>query len=296
MERSEKKNKRIGMITSLGIHGLLALLFILSMAWRAPDPPLPEFGIELNIGFDTEGTGDEQIDTETATETTQETQSEDEPVESTPEETAPEVQPEKNETPVEEVVTSKLESDVVVKEEKKEKPKEEVKKVEPEKPKEEPKKPEPEKVKVEYKKEDAKVTDKATETKGTQPLSEGDDKNKTGNKGDPKGTLNPDASYTGKPGGGAGGDGLSLAMPGWAWADEPNINAITDTQPGKIVLEIECDADGEIVRVTAVERGLSPKTEQMLIEAIRKSSLMKTADGQAPDRSKGKVVFVLKAR
>lgn len=293
MEQSEKRNKRIGLIASLGVHGLLALLFILSMAWRAPDPPLPEFGIELNFGVDTEGSGEEPVPSTTAS-AEEQTEEVPEEVETAPAEPETEKQPEADDKPVEEVVTSKLESDVAVKEEK-QKVKEEVKNPEPEK-KEEVKKVEPEKVKVEYKKEDAKVTDKATDTKGNQPLSEGDDKNKTGDKGDPKGTLNPDAQYTGKPGGGAGGDGLSLAMAGWAWADEPRIGDLTDTQPGRVTFEIECDDNGEIVRVTPTERGLSPKTEQMLIEAIRKSSLVRTAGSQAPERSKGKVVFILKAR
>jgi protein TonB len=51
-EQQEKKNKTIAMITSVGIHGLLLLAFMLMMAWRAPNPPLPEYGIELNPARD----------------------------------------------------------------------------------------------------------------------------------------------------------------------------------------------------------------------------------------------------
>jgi outer membrane biosynthesis protein TonB len=290
---SEKKNKRIGMITSLGLHGLLALLFILSMAWRAPDPPLPEFGIELNFGMDTEGSGEEPIVSPTATDNEQ-SEPETEEAESTPVEPVQEEQP-ADDQPLEEVVTSKQESEVVVKEEK-EKVKEEVKKHTPEKPKEEVKKVEPEKVKVEYKKDDVKSTDKPTDTQGNQPLSEGDDKDKTNDKGDPKGKLDPNASYTGTPGGGAGGDGLSLSMTGWAWADEPKIDKISDTQAGRIRFEIECDENGDIVSVRSLERGLSPRTEQMLKDAIQNSSLMRQGGTKAPPRSKGTVTFELKVR
>jgi protein TonB len=62
-EHQESKNKRIAMITSVGIHGLLLLAFMLMMAWRAPNPPLPEYGIELNFGMDEQGGGEIQPET-----------------------------------------------------------------------------------------------------------------------------------------------------------------------------------------------------------------------------------------
>jgi protein TonB len=62
-EHQERKNRRIAMITSVGIHGLLLLAFMLMMAWRAPNPPLPEYGIELNFGMDDQGGGEIQPET-----------------------------------------------------------------------------------------------------------------------------------------------------------------------------------------------------------------------------------------
>ena len=60
MNSDENKNKRIGMVTSIGIHLTLFLIFFFLTAWRAPNPPNPEFGIELNFGLDNEGSGDVQ--------------------------------------------------------------------------------------------------------------------------------------------------------------------------------------------------------------------------------------------
>ena len=60
MESGEKRNNRIGIITSLGIHVALFVVLFFMMAWRAPDPPLPEYGIELNFGLDDQGSGDVQ--------------------------------------------------------------------------------------------------------------------------------------------------------------------------------------------------------------------------------------------
>lgn len=58
-EEEEKKNKRWGMIVSLGLHLSLLILFFFLLAWREPNPPLPEYGIELNFGM-VEGYGNEQ--------------------------------------------------------------------------------------------------------------------------------------------------------------------------------------------------------------------------------------------
>jgi outer membrane biosynthesis protein TonB len=268
-EKQEQKNRRIGLLTSIGVHAALLLLFLFAMAWRAPDPPLPEFGIIVNVGFDDEGSGDVQTDKPASDPTTQEEEQViEEPVETPPVEEKP---VDKVET--QEVITSKIESPVVV-----EKKEETVK----EKPKDEPKK-EAEKVKTEYKPTDAK--------------SEGDDVNKTGNKGQPEGTLDPNGQYTGKPGGGGGGNGTSLSMSGWAWAEQPNTSGIPDNESGRIVFKIECDENGDIIKIETSERGVSPKTEQILRAAIERTSLVRDAKaGPAPLSSSGTVTFVIKSR
>jgi protein TonB len=265
MEKNEAKRQRIAFATSAGVHLLLVLFFLMSMAWRAPNPPLPEFGIELNFGDSPEGSGDVQPETSTATPDQPEVTEElpDEEITEAQQEVTPEVVPSNQES----VVTE---------------PKEEKQKV-VETPTEE-------------KKVDASSVYKPAEKEGTQPVSQGDDKDKTGDKGDPKGVPDPNAAYTGKAGGGAGGDGMSLNMAGWAWAEQPTIPQVPDNADGRIVFEIECDEHGEIVGIKTLERGLSPKAEQMLIEVIRNNSLVKTGGGDAPERSKGRVVFILKTK
>lgn len=278
-EQQENKNKRIAMIVSVGIHGLLLLAFMLLMAWRAPNPPLPEYGIEVNFGVDDQGSGEIQPETtpgapEESEQQEQEPQPEQEKVEETP----------VNEKPIEQVV-SKLESPVVVKEGKKETVKETVKeKPVDTKPKEAPK----EEVKP--------VEDKVTGgKKGDATTSHGDDKDKVGDKGNPEGKLDAKALY-GQPGGGGGGDGFGLSMAGWAWADAPRIPNLPDNEDGRVEFEIECDADGEIVSIQTIQRGLSAKAEQLLRDEILRNSLMRTSAGKVPERSKGRVVFILKTK
>jgi protein TonB len=96
-EEKDKKNKQFGIFISIGTHIAVILLFIFLVAWRAPNPPLPEFGIELNFGTSDQGTGDIQPETAPA-----EAEQEEDALPDTPEEVAEEIVEESIETPVEE--------------------------------------------------------------------------------------------------------------------------------------------------------------------------------------------------
>ncbi len=282
-EQQEKKDKTIALITSIGIHGLLLLAFMLLMAWQAPNPPLPEYGIELNFGMDDQGGGEIQPETSPG-----EQQAEDDTQQ---EDTSEPVQEEVIEKPIEQVV-SKVESPIVVKEEVKETKKEVVK----DKPVETKVKDIP---KEEVKKQDKEVKvaeEKGTDTKkGDNTTSQGDDKGKTGDKGNPEGKLDAKSLY-GQQGGGGGGDGFGLSMSGWVWADDPIVPNLPDNEDGRIEFEIECDENGDIIGIQTIQRGLSPRAEQLLKDEIRKNSLVRTSSGKAPERSKGRVVFILKTK
>jgi outer membrane biosynthesis protein TonB len=286
--KQEKKNRNVGLWTSLGVHAGLFLVLFFVIAWRAPDPPLPEYGIELNFGLDDQGSGDIQPDepageagqsvtSETVAEQVPEQQSE------TPAEIS-ETAEEKEVTPV----PSKTESPVSVKEAKK--PVAESK----EAAKAEAKTPTKEST-VTAPSETTKETAKEEATRKGEAASQGDDTNKTGDKGSEQGTLDAKALY-GTPGGGGGGTGMNLQMSGWTWADEPSIPQLPDNENGRVVFEIECDENGDITGITTLERTLSPKAEQLLKDMIRKNALVRTSGGKVPERSRGKLVFVLRTK
>lgn len=120
-EENEKKNKRIALFTTIGVNGILLVLLLFVIAWKAPDPPLPEYGIELNFGMDSQGSGDIQPEDPVGDESNSNEEQESTPEEVVPQEAVPETaaeQPAPTETAVEEV-SNKLESPVVVKEKKK---------------------------------------------------------------------------------------------------------------------------------------------------------------------------------
>ncbi len=264
------------MFTSLGIHAAILLAFLFMMAWRAPNPPFPEYGIELNFGLDNQGSGDIQPETPA---TAEETPTDEPPAN----ETITESQDEKKEetTPKEEVVeqpVSKEESPVVVKETKKET---EVKPIKEDKKKEE--------------KSEVKVAEvKPTEDKGTpKPANQGDDKKKVGDKGSEEGSLDATALY-GKQGGGGGGVGLDLA--GWNWDQIPRPNIPGNESNGKIIFEIKVDDNGEIISYRVLEKTLSIEAEKACKEAIEKLTFSKKSGAAVPDVSTGKITFVVRTQ
>ncbi len=286
MDAREKRNRRVGILTSVGVHAVVFLILFFVIAWRAPDPPLPEYGIELNFGLDDQGTGDVQPeepagdrgDSETEENAQTEKQEESSPAEETDESATAQT---------EEPVVSKAESPVTVKEEPKTTASKETTKPETK----EQSKESMEKL-TETKPKDAAAKDVTEKGDAT---SHGDDARKTGDKGSEEGKLDAKALY-GTPGGGGGGAGMNLQMSGWAWAEEPTIPQLPDNEDGRIVFEIECDENGDITGITSLERTLSPRAEQLLKDMIRKNSLVRTSGGMVPERSKGKIVFVLRTK
>ena len=282
------------MFTSLGVHAVIVLLLLFLVAWRAPNPPLPEFGIELNFGMAAQGSGEIQPTTPVGTAEAEPEQVEEEPEELpvpepeeiTEEEVVEEVVPEEAKSVQPEVV-SKIESPVVVEEKKEVKP--------VEKPKEKPvekvieKKPTPEPVKevpkAVYKpKTEPSTTGTTTEKAGT-PGSQGDDINKAGDKGDPAGSVDSKALY-GKQGGGGGG----VSMSGFGGFGHPDIETppLPDESYGVYEFNVKVDEQGYVISVTPVQRGLSFEAERRLKAAIQKIQFIPKGNTQP---SEGRITF-----
>lgn len=283
---NDKKSRRDGLIATIAFHGAIALVLILLVAWKAPNPPLPEYGIEINLGFADSGTGVIQPQTEVGNEgLSEETTAQPEPTQ--PQEQSAE---ENNTTPQEEVVTDET-NPVNVKEESKE-VKEEVKKETPKEVKPTPKE-EKKVVKEEAIYTPKETADKTAEQKKGENLSQGDDKNAAGDKGKPTGTLDPNASFSGLQGGGAGGSGDGLDLAGWTWDRKPN-PVFPGDERGTIVYTIEVDQDGQITKLIP-DRILSPETDRICRNEIRKITFTPTGSNP-PAVSRGKITIVVTAK
>jgi protein TonB len=290
-QEQEKKNKRIAALSTAGIQVLVVFLLFVIIAWRAPNPPLPEYGIELNFGLDTEGSGDIQPETPVGNEGDQPEESpQEEQVQEEPnvtEETVKEEAKPADIKEVEEQPVSKVESPAVVKEKEpeplKEKPKEKVeeKKVEkqPEVKKDQPK--------AVYKPSNEQATAEKEGNKEGIPGNHGDDKDKTGDKGNPEGKLDAKALY-GQPGGGGGG----VSMSGFNGFDWPKVQppALPDGAYGVYEFIVKVDAEGTVVKVTPVQRGLSLEAQRKLMEMIQQLEFIPKG-ANLPAESEGKITF-----
>ena len=319
-EELVKRNKMIASITTAGIQVVLFLVLFLFVAWRPPDPPLPEYGVELNFGLDAQGYGDVQPEAPVGDNGDRQEESKPEAKQPEPQKEPLEEEPEINEIkqevvskPVETKVpdpelTSTEESPVVVIE-KKEKP-EEIKPV-ADKPiekvevKKTPEKVEEKKVaekKVETKVQEApkavfKPKEQSTATatgdgdaegkKEGKPGNHGDDPGTTGDKGSPQGKLDAKALY-GQPGGGGGG----ISMSGFNGFDWPTVQAPTlpDEAFGVYEFMVKIDDQGDVISVTPLQRGLSLEAERKLKTVIQQ--LVFTPKGSnLPPQSEGKITF-----
>ena len=279
----EKKNKRVGMIVSLTVHTLLLLFFAFLIAWQEPDPPLPEYGIELNFGIDESGTGEVQPETPVKQiENKEETKTEEmQPDESQAEEPEPEVI---DKLAVEEVteVFEDDESEDVVQE------KTETDVVEEKMVKEEPVPAEPE-----VKAEENEVVPENDKGEKNVPdtANQGDKTDKTGDQGDEHGVIDARALY-GKPGGGGG---SSLALAGWMWDFKPKPND-TSNEVGRIVFEIKIDEQGEIISIKTLEKTVSPSIEKIYKTEVEKLTFSKTDNLPPAPISTGKITFIIKSK
>jgi len=291
----ERKNKRIGWIVSSGFHLALLLLFIFLIAWREPNPPLPEYGIEINFGTSEVGSGDIQPEDVSNQIENQENSQEDdlqpEEDESEVEETVPDQplqEPVTEETVEIPEITEDIESPDLIEEKSesntiREEQKEETQNAE-EKITEQP---------VEEDKEDTEGNQNEEAKEEEASTSHGDNIDKEGDKGDEEGTVDARALYGNKGGGG----GVSYQLAGWIIDFEPKVDDTISERGGKIVFEITIDDKGEIISVKTIERSVSPSVEKLYRDEVQKLTFSKTAENTRPAPvSKGKITFIIKAR
>ncbi|MCZ6694584.1 MAG: hypothetical protein O6939_11825 [Bacteroidetes bacterium] len=291
--QEEKKNQRIGAAVSVGIHGLVLLLFLFVFAWKAPDPPLPEYGIELNFGIGSPGSGIQPVTTPVESETIEESQLE-EPIDN-PIPTDIEQHPhESSETVVDE---TEMESESSLEEmEVRDVESPDVRQPAPEKT--EPNIAENEKsgsqiTETSESSVQVDVTDDGPEL-SVQPKqqNQGDEIETLGDSGDPKGKLDARALY-GKPG---GGDGASLQLAGWIWDFLPKPDDQSQ-ENGRIVFEIVIDEQGELIVVRTIEKTVSPQVEKIYKSEVEKLTFSTTSDNTIPaPRSTGTITFIIRSR
>lgn len=288
MSEQEKKNKTIGGIVSVGIHLLVLIAFLFIMAWKAPNPPAPEVGIELNFGTDLAGSGEEQPQTPSPQPTpdaeqiaeSQQAQSLPQPV-AVPNITPDVAKPVPVEEMVDQVVTQPEPSPVTQKEVAKPKPQPQPQPKVEEKPMETVK---PALFPGEKDRESSSTAQKSS--------SQGDQANKTGDQGDEQGKLDARALY-GERGGGNNGPQLSIV--GWTWDSKPK-DADKSDENGRVVIEFTIDDQGYVESSKIKESSVSLGVAQFYKRQVEGLTFSRTAAGMVPQRTTGSVTFIIKSR
>lgn len=284
MNGSDRRNNVIAWIASAVFHLLLLLIFLFAVAWRAPNPPLPEYGFELNFGTDEAGSGAVQPRERSGTEVPAE------PVQAKPESGQPDQPAEAEPTPArqesvqqEQPVISRQESPVTVEEKKVE-----VKPARPqEKPAEKPVEKSDPKPLAEY-----KAPAQGEKPGEGKPVSQGDKPKAAGDQGSPQGTPDAKALY-GQSGGGR--VGVQLELAGWTWDDIPQPNT-PPNESGRIVFEIRVNTDGELESYRVIERSVGPEAERACRETIEKLTFTRKDGALIPAISVGKITFILRSQ
>ncbi|NMM48404.1 hypothetical protein [Marinigracilibium pacificum] len=281
-DTARKKDKQKSMVITFVIHSVLLILFAFLLAWKEPNPPLPQYGIEVDMGMDEIGGGSDQDDVEAP-----ETEAEDEP---SPVEEAVEEQP--TEEPVEEAVeetSEPVETEVVETVEDVTDDSDAV-----------PVEPKPKETKTtETKKQPEKETVKAPvypgtdkgEGSGASKKSDGDDTGQQGDKGDPN-SVDERFIYKGTSGGGGGGP--QLEIDGWDWDSKPDKKDKSD-QAGRIVFEFFIDEDGYVIRARVLESTVSPDVVSFYQRQLEETTFHQTGNLPPKSETKGKVTFIIKS-
>ena len=311
-DKEERQSKKMSWIITITFNVLLLVAFYFIVVWKQPIPPLPTFGLELNLGFTPTGSGDRNspnAPSETQTPVT-EAAAPGEIAQAVTQPATPAPSP-KKETAKPKAATKPAENQAVTT---KPSPIKGVEKASESTKKPEPAKTEPTKtVTAPAKSEASTTTQKAPEKpkvdqravmgaggtagKGTQPASGGAQGSSTtkGDAGDPKGTVDGRAIMgTGSGKGTNSGDGYSLDLAGWDFASRPAINDKVSTRNGRIVFKITVDDNGRVVQAVPLEYNVSNDVLAYYRQVVNQISFKSQQGGTAAEFSTGKITFVIK--
>ncbi|MFC3881461.1 energy transducer TonB [Algoriphagus namhaensis] len=309
-KEESKSRKRAGVIT-LVFNVLLLIAFYFIVVWKQPIPPLPTFGLELNLGFTPAGSGDRNSPnppSETPSQTNDSpapgevAEVVSQPATPTPSPRTETAKPVTKTTPAVNKAVSKTPSPLKGQEEAAERAKKvEPVRVEPKQTTETPAKAEAEKT-TQKAEEKPKVDKRAifggggTEGKSTKPSSGGAEGTSTekGDAGDPKGTVDGRALMgEGSGKGVSSGSGYSLDLAGWDFAARPEINDRVSTRNGRIVFKITVDDSGRVVQAVPLEYNVSNEVLSYYRQVVNRIQFKKQA-GTAAEFSTGKITFIVK--
>lgn len=303
-DSQEAENKRKALIITIIVNVLVLLAIFFIVVWREQVPPLPKYGMELNLGFTDFGSGNNQTTSPPSEAQTPNTQTPapgdqaPKPVEATVPVTQPKTEAAKPaSSPAKPTVEALSKTPSPVKAS--EKPTPAVKDPSPAKkettPVTQPSVSEAEKTTTKAE-EKPKIDQRAifgasgTTGSGSQPAAGSAQGSSTqkGDEGKPTGTIDGRAN-TGI------GSGYNLELGGWEVASTPNLNDHPSDRNGFITFAIIVNDFGKVETSTLVQTNI---TDNHVINHFRNKlkefSLKRSTQGQIAEFSRGKITFTIK--
>ena len=286
----ERKSRIQSALITLVIQLLLFLAFYFMVVWEQPNPPIPTYGLELNLGFSDFGSGDpsevlpnsSEIPvteapapgeivpaTQTTVATSSASASTTKPT--TNRAVSTQISPIKGETTA---------NETPLKEEKKEASSSQ-------------KTNEPQKVD-----QRALFGAGGKSGKGSNPTTASGQgsTNTSGDQGKPSGTVDGRALQgSGSGQGVSGGAGYSLDLAGWDFASRPTIDDQVSTRNGQIIFDITVDDSGKVVDAVVFKYNVSNEVLAYYRGVVNKLDFKKSG-GTAAEFSKGKITFLIKVK
>ena len=310
VNKDETDSRRKAMIITAIINVIVLVGIFFIMVWREPVPPIPKYGMELNLGFDTEGSENVQTNAPPSVSESQNTESPapGDPAPQVTEAVVPVTQPETKAaqpTPTQSKSALEAKSTVPSPVKAAEKPAEAVKEtvVPKEAPKPVTKPAEKEATETVTKAEEKPTVDQraifgAGGTRGTsQQASSGSNQGSStqrGDAGNPQGTVDGRALMQSGSGNAGEGSGYNLDLAGWDFSSRPAINDNVSTRNGRIVFRITVDNNGRLVQAIPLEYNVSNEVLSYYRGVVNKLTFKRQSGNPSAEYSTGKITFIIK--
>lgn len=308
-DKEEKQSRRKSLFITVVLNGFLFLLFYFLVVWRQPIPPLPTFGLELNLGFSAVGSGElnnpnsafEQENLLSEAATPGEIASQSTEIINPPPRTEiakPKASNQKIQNPAVSTKPSPLKASEKSVESTVDLKPVLVGSVKPATPAKEEVENTAQKIPEKPKLDQRAVMGAGGKSgKDLRPAAGGGSQGNStmkGDVGDPKGTVDGRAILgTGTGKGANSGAGYSLDLDGWDFASRPKINDNVSTRNGRIVFKITVDDAGRVIQAIPLEYNVSNDVLAYYRQVVNLISF-KNQGGTAADFSSGKITFVIK--
>lgn len=310
VNREEVENRRKAIIITAIINVFMLVAIYFMVVWREPVPPIEKYGMELNLGFTSEGSESNQTTTAPSVSENVNTEAPapGDPAPQVTEAVVPITQPEAKAAqpkPVESKSTVEAKSNAPSPVKGAEKSSEAVKETsvpkEAAKPVTKPAESEATET-VKKAEEKPKVDQRAIfgagGSTGTSPqASSGSNQGSStqrGDEGNPQGTVDGRALMQSGKGNAGEGSGYNLDLAGWDFSSRPSINDNVSTRNGRIIFKITVDNNGRLVQAIPLEYNVSNEVLSYYRGVVNKLTFKRQSGNPTAEYSTGKITFIIK--